>query len=338
MSSPDAVKICYSRANVKLYSCVAQGRGHCKAPAPGTLSGAMAMTKSEFSVVINRESGYVAEHSLESVTDLVESRLDKPPVSLFAPEPQGVDAALRDAFGDVSDAVIVIGGDGTQRRAAELSCQTGKPFMPLPGGTMNVLPRRVYGDRDLVSILSGRLGEQERRLDAGLVNDRLFLISAAFGAITDLAMAREQVRGSAFFETLPDAIRRAGRGFAGFGRENVRYAHDGMGEPRGASSLIISVGPLSQIFNPSEAVDDRVYLEYAALKLGDLSGLPRFASQPLRRLLSERRQAVSGDDAEFRIVLKSDDPRVVLDGEPMRAGREIRVRIKPGAVRILASD
>jgi diacylglycerol kinase family enzyme len=39
------------------------------------------------------------------------------------------------------DAVLVLAGDGTARAAAEMAGPDGPLIAPLPGGTMNMLPR-----------------------------------------------------------------------------------------------------------------------------------------------------------------------------------------------------
>ena len=44
------------------------------------------------------------------------------------------------------EALIVLGGDGTIRGAAEACAEKGLYLIPLPGGTMNMLPRALYGD------------------------------------------------------------------------------------------------------------------------------------------------------------------------------------------------
>ena len=42
--------------------------------------------------------------------------------------------------------LVVLGGDGTIRTAAEACTGTDTYLLPLPGGTLNMLPRALYGD------------------------------------------------------------------------------------------------------------------------------------------------------------------------------------------------
>jgi hypothetical protein len=50
------------------------------------------------------------------------------------------------ATGQSLDVPIVLGGDGTIRTATEACAEKGSYLIPLPGGTMNMLSRGLYGD------------------------------------------------------------------------------------------------------------------------------------------------------------------------------------------------
>ena len=51
-----------------------------------------------------------------------------------------------EAAGQKLEVLIVLGGDGTIRTAAEACSEEGPYLIPLPGGTMNMLPRALYGE------------------------------------------------------------------------------------------------------------------------------------------------------------------------------------------------
>ena len=55
-------------------------------------------------------------------------------------------AVITEATGQNLDVLIVFGGDGTIRTAAGACAEKGLYLIPLPGGTMNMLPRALYGD------------------------------------------------------------------------------------------------------------------------------------------------------------------------------------------------
>lgn len=102
---------------------------------------------------------------------------------------QAHQAAVRDA-----GMIVVLGGDGTARAAAE-AFRDGPPLLLLPGGTLNVLPRALYGDRAWREALSEALtAGKVRRLVGGRANGKPFFVAALFGGPTLLARAREAMR------------------------------------------------------------------------------------------------------------------------------------------------
>jgi diacylglycerol kinase family enzyme len=93
------------------------------------------------------------------------------------------------------DVLIVLGGDGTARAAAELAPPDGPPLILLPGGTMNLLPKVLYGARAWPEALTEALARGViKRLPMGRANSKRFFIAGFFGAPTLLARAREAMR------------------------------------------------------------------------------------------------------------------------------------------------
>ncbi|ACG79974.1 conserved hypothetical protein (plasmid) [Phenylobacterium zucineum HLK1] len=141
--------------------------------------------------------GQLARHGLE-------------PAHLWCGLGADLPGVLDEVLADKPDVLIVLGGDGTIRTAAE-RCEPGGPLlMPLPGGTMNVLPRALYGGRTwrqaldavaarpqvrpvtgaevavLCPLASARLDPGEARLEAAVIHPEgpidavRLVLSAAF--------------------------------------------------------------------------------------------------------------------------------------------------------------
>lgn len=100
------------------------------------------------------------------------------------------------------DMVIVWGGDGTVACALNESGQFGPPVLALPGGSMNLVHRRLHhGNTDWESILSTVLKNPEpEAFAAGMIGDHRFYVAAMFGRLTRLTDAREAVRRGAVVE------------------------------------------------------------------------------------------------------------------------------------------
>ncbi len=94
-----------------------------------------------------------------------------------------------------ADGVIAWGGDGTLACALTACGASGLPVLALPGGTMNMLPKRLYGDGAWHQILEQVLSKPATEtLAAGKIGDHRFYVAALFGRLTGLAQTREAVR------------------------------------------------------------------------------------------------------------------------------------------------
>jgi diacylglycerol kinase family enzyme len=74
------------------------------------------------------------------------------------------------------DVIIVLGGDGTARAAAELAPRHGPPLVLLPGGTLNILSKALYGNLAWPEALAAALERGViKRLPLGRANGEAFM-------------------------------------------------------------------------------------------------------------------------------------------------------------------
>ena len=89
----------------------------------------------------------------------------------------------------------MLGGDGTIRRAAEACTETSSYLIALPGGTMNILPRALYGDVSWEDALKNTLTAPSAKvLSGGRAMDRQFFVAAIIGACALGGIARVYTR------------------------------------------------------------------------------------------------------------------------------------------------
>ena len=99
--------------------------------------------------------------------------------------------SFREATEQNLDVLIVFGGDGTIRTAAEGCAEKGSYLIPLPGGTINMLSRALYGDVAWEESLENTLTAPSIKvLSGGRVAGKQFLIAAIVGAPALLAEPR----------------------------------------------------------------------------------------------------------------------------------------------------
>ena len=61
-------------------------------------------------------------------------------------ESEQIDRAFAEAAEHKPKILVVLGGDGAIRTSSEACTGTDTYLLPLPGGTLNMLPRALYGD------------------------------------------------------------------------------------------------------------------------------------------------------------------------------------------------
>ena len=105
---------------------------------------------------------------------------------------EGAEAAkaLADAA-DRAEILGVAGGDGTVNTAARLAAEHGIPLLVVPAGTLNHFARDL-GVEDVEHALVALREGQAVEVDAGLVNDDVFMNTFSIGAYLELVRGREQ--------------------------------------------------------------------------------------------------------------------------------------------------
>lgn len=233
---------------------------------------------------------------------------------------------LKACVAEGPDLLVVLAGDGTARTAAELCGPKGPLIAPLAGGTMNMLPHAVYGDRPWKEALRLALTEgQERDIGGGCVEGHRFLVAAVLGAPALWAPAREAARHGHPRLAWLWARRAMTRAFKG----RLRYSLDG--SRRGKAEALALICPIA-----SKVMDDEdPCLEAAALN-------PHGAGEALRlgvnALVRDWRMDPAVDDEFCRRarVWSAQAIPAILDGESVRLPPVAEVRFEPCVCRVLA--
>jgi diacylglycerol kinase family enzyme len=172
--------------------------------------------------LVNRRSGSVGEQAPEQMEALLRERGAEPTV--LTPEPDDIPAAVADGLASDADIFIVLGGDGTARCVASEATVKSPPLMLLPGGTMNLLPKKLYGERNWQDALVAALEEgRVRYLPGASANGEQFFCAAIFGTPALFATARESVREGKLMDAMHRVRFAFGRAFA----KRLRVRTDG---------------------------------------------------------------------------------------------------------------
>ncbi|WP_395944179.1 diacylglycerol/lipid kinase family protein [Brevundimonas sp.] len=235
------------------------------------------------------------------------------------------DQAIADAFAAKPDAIFVLAGDGTARSVASKAKPNGPMIAPLPGGTMNMLPKALYGTADWKLALRRALEEGEPQpVSGGEVEGEYFYCAAILGSPALWAPAREAMRTGKVKLAWAYGRRALKRAFTG----RLRFSLDG-GDKRRAEALVL-ISPMI-----SKAMEDPIGLEAAAMDPSDASQAFRLAANAL---FSDWRHdpAVSTKPAKRIDVRARSKIPAVIDGEPMLLKSEATVRFIAKSFRALA--
>lgn len=238
------------------------------------------------------------------------------PLEIWTISGTGLDAALDAAAATALDVLIVFGGDGTIRAAAQQCAESGMALIPLPGGTMNMLPRALYGSRSWRDVLRDTLRSPVRQaVHGGCAGSHHFYVAAVLGKVALLGGAREAVRGG-------NPIAALGSGVSALrqtiGHElSYRFGAD----VEGTAEAVVALCPL-----PPPEVETEAHLEAAAIDVASAGDVIRLAiSSAFRDWRSD--QAVTRATVH-RLEAVSDGPiPALLDGETFMLDSAVTVTV-----------
>jgi len=280
-------------------------------------------------MLVNPLSGGVGPNALDEATAILADYACE--VTVVALEGGTFDAQIQDALDARPDALFVLAGDGTAGTIASRAGPDGPLVAPLPGGTMNMLPRALYGTADWKVALRRALEEgAPQRVAGGEVSDgqfrQAFYCAAILGAPALWAPAREAVRLGKFGLAWGYARRALKRAFSG----RLHFSLDG--RPARRAEALVLISPMI-----SRAMEEHTGLEAAAMNPADALEAFRLAAHAI---FDDWRQdpAVTTKAIQQATIRARSRIPAVIDGEPALLRHEARVRFIRTAFRALAPN
>ncbi|NJO12895.1 MAG: diacylglycerol kinase [Gammaproteobacteria bacterium] len=148
-------------------------------------------------IVLNAASGSAdADESRRAIEEILTAsgrRFELLPVQdpkhLEAMAQRAVEAAVHD-----QGAIVAAGGDGTINAVARAALPTGRPFGIIPQGTFNYSSRAHGIPLEAAAATRALLTARIKPIQAGMVNDRIFLVNASLGMYPELLEDRERYK------------------------------------------------------------------------------------------------------------------------------------------------
>ena len=236
-----------------------------------------------------------------------------------------MERSLAEATGQKLEVLIVLGGDGTIRRAAEACTKEGPYLVPLPGGTMNVLPRALYGNVSWEDTLKNTFAAPSAKvLSGGRVRDKQFFVAAIVGAPSLWAEARESIREG----DIVDAIEKGRVAFQTMFERKVQYLISE--EIKGEAEALALICPLisEEMSDSEQALEAAVVdVENAAEVIGLATAAALGKWRDDRNILLTKTKRVS--------VQSSKDIPAILDGERVNLGRSAEIDFVSKTVNVI---
>jgi len=289
-------------------------------------------------LVINEAAGTASSTDGLQLVQQVAEALPETTLDVLSVGPAELEAALDKAFAQSPDVVVVFGGDGTARSAAKRALATQVPIAPLPGGTMNVLAKLVFGHADLARAIKDLPACRTTGLDVGMVGGEPFFLSAAFGFAGPLARLREAMRPPRRLRSVASAAFTCMRSLGPSLRGGVKWRRAGAGW-RHAQTLVVALGSMDRVLKPEEeAVHTGERLQAAALRLKSMWDVAKLGGDAVRlRDWRELNQLTLVSARRIELQLRSKRPLAVLDGEPIRLSHATDVTVMEGGLPALAA-
>ncbi|MFD1191041.1 MAG: diacylglycerol/lipid kinase family protein [Pseudomonadota bacterium] len=270
-------------------------------------------------VLLNTSSGSCDSSTRGAVLSVLETA-EVEPVQVWDVVGKGVDRALDQATESGLDVMVVLGGDGTIRAAAQRCEAEGPLLMPLPGGTMNMLPKALYGARTWREALTDTLAAPiVQAVHGGQVGGHRFYVAGVFGGASLFAEAREAIRDGdlpAAWEQGVAALKQA------LGAE-LRYRFEGKSASKAEAVVVLC--PL-----PPPETDGEVLLEAAAIDVDGAGDAIRLAVMSAFRGWRAD-ETVTLAHLESLEIASSRPIPAILDGERFTLTRSERVTRVRGA-------
>jgi diacylglycerol kinase family enzyme len=271
------------------------------------------LSAARIGVLLNTSSGSCDVGAEAAMVDML-AQAGLKPATVSCGASDHVPAALEEAARERLDVLIVLGGDGTIRAAAEACGGKGVILVPLPGGTMNMLPKAIYGAVDWRTALAAVLANPTTRpVHGGRIGDNHFFVAAILGSPTLFARAREAARQGNLAGSIALGMEAWQHAFKG----DLRYR---FGDKSGATEALSVLCPLT-----SRALGDGDHMLECALI--NTPGALEVFGLGLRAAFQDWRADPNIETARVRRVeVESDQPiPAIVDGEIIELGRSATV-------------
>ncbi|MDX1292234.1 MAG: diacylglycerol kinase family protein [Hyphomonas sp.] len=276
------------------------------------------------SCVINPLSGSTPADAAALIGEKLSGLAD--PVAIFTVGEGDLAGQMAAALAEAPDTLIVWGGDGTIACALSHAGEQGPAVLPLPGGTMNMLPTRALGgDHGWDALIDRALrGGHVRPMPCGeIAGGPRFFVAAMLGDMTRFTNSREALREGKLLEAAEIVHDTTALAL----NSNIVWTVPGQ-PPQVATALTVNINPDTAGKLEIATIDPEGLLDLARLGLEVLNDGWRKA-EDVALTLAEEVEAHQTEKGRISVT---------LDGELHEMETPLRFRRIEAAVNIFVPD
>jgi diacylglycerol kinase family enzyme len=274
--------------------------------------------------IINTSSGGCDSESEQKIFSIL-TRAGIVEPKVWCGEAKEMERSFAESAGQKLEVLIVLGGDGTIRTAAEVCAEKGPYLIPLPGGTMNMLPRALYGDVAWEESLENTLAAPSLKvLSGGRIAGKQFLIAAIVGAPALLVEPRESMREG----NIVDAIEKGSVAFRKMFETKIQYLISG--EIKGEARAVALICPLIS----KEMSDSEQAFEVAIIDVESAAEVVRVATTAAFGKWRDNRNILLTKTKRVGVQSGKDIP-ATLDGESINLGTSAEIDFVSRALTVI---
>jgi diacylglycerol kinase family enzyme len=274
--------------------------------------------------IINTSSGGCGSESEAEMLEILKGA-GVTSCDTWCSESEQIQWAFAEAATHKPNLLVVLGGDGTIRTAAQACSGSDTYLLPLPGGTLNVLPQALFGDVSWQDALESTLAEPSIKvLSGGRIADELFFVAAIVGAPGLWMEARERFRE----RDIVDAVEKSAVAFQAMFDTKIQYSISS--EQTGEAEVLAIICPLVS----EQMSDSEQALEAAAIDVENGTELLRLATAAAFGRWRDD-ESVALTKTRHVTVQSSGDIPLFLDGERIKAGKNAEITFAPKAVNVI---
>jgi diacylglycerol kinase family enzyme len=274
--------------------------------------------------IINTSSGGCDAESEAEMIDILKAANVRNSKT-WCGEPDRIKTAFAEVAEHKPEVLVVLGGDGTIRTAAEACTGTDTFLLPLPGGTLNVLPRALYGNASWQEALKATLANPlTKELSGGRVGDKLFFVAAVVGAPGLWMEAREAVREGDILA----ALGKARIALEAMFDMKIRYFISPA--VNGEAEVVAVICPLIS----EQMSDSEQAFEAAAIDVENAAELLGLATAAAFGKWRDDQSVTLTKTDQVTVQSKKEIP-LFLDGERVKVGTEAKISFVPNTVNVI---